>query len=227
MNRAMEQAAMGMAAAQHDLERITENLAHAGEVGFQARIADAQGTLPLVAPGKLERSDGPCDLAIVGTGSFVVQRGGEVGYTRAGSFHRDAAGHLVNTAGWHLAGIRIPPQALRLHVEDDGRVLISTEHAGWQRIGRLRLACFAAPEYLAPVDATICRATDRSGPPMLVACGGAQGSTLRFGMLETSNVSMISAMMEMLTTQRIYEANAKGVQAADELLRLANNLQRG
>jgi flagellar basal-body rod protein FlgG len=46
-------------------------------------------------------------------------------------------------------------------------------------------------------------------------------------MLEQSNVTVIDAMMQILTAQRAYEANAKGVQAADEMLRIANNLQRG
>ena len=46
-------------------------------------------------------------------------------------------------------------------------------------------------------------------------------------MLEQSNVSIVESMMQILTAQRAYEANAKGVQAADEMLRIANNLQRG
>jgi flagellar basal-body rod protein FlgG len=46
-------------------------------------------------------------------------------------------------------------------------------------------------------------------------------------MLERSNVSIIESMMQILTAQRAYEANAKGVQAADEMQRIANNLHRG
>jgi flagellar basal body rod protein FlgG len=34
-------------------------------------------------------------------------------------------------------------------------------------------------------------------------------------------------MMQILTAQRAYEANAKGVQAADEMQRIANNINRG
>ena len=33
-------------------------------------------------------------------------------------------------------------------------------------------------------------------------------------------------MMAILTAQRAYEANAKAVQASDEMLRIANNLHR-
>jgi flagellar basal body rod protein FlgG len=39
-------------------------------------------------------------------------------------------------------------------------------------------------------------------------------------MLEKSNVSIVASMMQILTAQRAYEANAKGVQAADEMLRI-------
>jgi flagellar basal-body rod protein FlgG len=46
-------------------------------------------------------------------------------------------------------------------------------------------------------------------------------------MLEHANVSIVEAMMAILAAQRAYEANAKGVQAADEMQRIANNLQRG
>ena len=44
--------------------------------------------------------------------------------------------------------------------------------------------------------------------------------------LERANIAVIAAMMAVLTAQRAYEANAKAVQAADEMLRLANNLER-
>ncbi len=47
-----------------------------------------------------------------------------------------------------------------------------------------------------------------------------------FGALEKSNVSIIEAMMRMLEAQRAYEANSKGVQAADEMLRIADNIER-
>ncbi|HEY4442140.1 MAG TPA: flagellar basal body rod C-terminal domain-containing protein, partial [Candidatus Elarobacter sp.] len=57
--------------------------------------------------------------------------------------------------------------------------------------------------------------------------GAHDGPSIAFGMLERSNVSIIESMMQILGAQRAYEANAKGVQAADEMLRIANNLHRG
>jgi flagellar basal-body rod protein FlgG len=80
---------------------------------------------------------------------------------------------------------------------------------------------------LRPLDGALFEATAASGRPRLIAPGGEDGPKLRFGMLEESNVTIIEAMMQLLNAQRAFEANAKGVQAADEMLRIANNLQRG
>jgi flagellar basal-body rod protein FlgG len=60
----------------------------------------------------------------------------------------------------------------------------------------------------------------------MVDPGSPSGPSVKFGMLEKSNVTIIEAMMQILAAQRAYEANAKGVQAADEMMRIADNLQR-
>ena len=90
-----------------------------------------------------------------------------------------------------------------------------------------RLTEFPAPEHLRALDGALFEATAAAGKPRAIAPGAQDGPKLRFGMLEESNVTIIDAMMQILTAQRAYEANAKGVQAADEMLRIANNLQRG
>ena len=64
-------------------------------------------------------------------------------------------------------------------------------------------------------------------PPHRFVHTNREHATIAFGMLEKSNVSIVESMMQILTAQRAYEANAKGVQAADEMLRIANNLHRG
>jgi len=49
---------------------------------------------------------------------------------------------------------------------------------------------------------------------------------VRQGVLEMSNVQVVEEMVEMIVAQRAYEANSKGVQTADDLLRIANGLKR-
>lgn len=241
MNRAMFAAASGMAAQQTQLEIVADNLANADVAGFKsvaATFADvragslglgtiAVGKHAVFAQGKLVRSGGAFDLAIDGPGFFAVERGGARAYTRNGEFARDPDGTLRNSAGWALSGVRIPADALSARVERDGRVLIDTSAQKGRTIAHVRLASFAAPEALRPLGATLFAATDASGRARMFAPGAHGTSAIAFGTLERSNVSIVEAMMQILGAQRAYEANAKGVQAADEMLRIANNLHRG
>jgi flagellar basal-body rod protein FlgG len=242
MDRALFAAASGMAAQQRNLDTIADNLANAGVVGFKgsaqtfAELAApgeqglgtvALGPRVLFAQGKLARSAGPFDLAIDGPGFFaLVDAHGRRFYTRDGQFARAADGTLRNGRDARLEGVRIPGDALSATVAPDGSVRAAFA-SGARTIGHIRLAEFAAPERLRAIDGSLFEATPESGKPREIAPGGDDGPKLRFGMLEESNVTIIDAMMQILTAQRAYEANAKGVQAADEMLRIANNLTRG
>lgn len=242
MDRALFAAATGMAAQQRNLDTIADNLANAGVVGFKGSAQTfaeliapggqglgtvALGSRVLFAQGKLARSAGPFDLAIDGPGFLtVLDSHGRRLYTRDGTFSRSADGTLRNAEDYRLAGITIPSDALTVTVAGDGSVR-ATFAVGARTLGRIRLAEFAAPEHLRALDGAIFEATSASGKAKDVTPGSPDGPKLHFGMLEESNVTIIDAMMQILTAQRAYEANAKGVQAADEMLRIANNLSRG
>ncbi len=239
MNRAMYASASGMAAQQTNLEVIADNLANADVAGFKQMAAQfvdvrAGGTLGLgtastgrhavFTQGKLMHGGGPFDVAIDGTGFFRVERDGAHGYTRNGAFARAADGSLRTPDGWRLRDVTIPANALAVNVAPDGRVTMDTVERKNVALGRITLAAFPAPEALRSLGGTVFAATRDSGAEQRVTPGGTV--RLAFGMLEQSNVSVIESMMQILTAQRAYEANAKGVQAADEMQRIANNLHR-
>jgi len=245
----MYASASGMAAQQTNLEVIANNLANADVAGFKAVSAsftevNAGGTLglgtassgkrPIFLQGKLMHSGGPFDVAIDGAGFFRIERTstslgtGSVTHavTRNGEFSRAADGRLRNADGWSLRDVRIPADAVGVHVAKDGSVTIDDAAGAHRSIGRLRLATFTAPEELQPLGGTVFAATRASGPERRIDAGQDGGPSIAFGMLERSNVSIIESMMQILAAQRAYEANAKGVQAADEMQRIANNLHR-
>ncbi len=241
MDRALFAAASGMAAQQRNLDTIADNLANAGVIGFKGsaqRFAElvapgggglgtvALGPSVFFAQGKLARSAGPFDLAIDGPGFFaVVDAQGRRLYTRDGAFSRAADGTLRTAHDARLAGIRIPADAISATVAPDGTVR-ATFTGSSRIVGRIRVTDFTSPQHLRAIDGALFEATHASGKPREIVPGGDDGPKLRFGMLEESNVTIVDAMMQILTAQRAYEANAKGVQAADEMLRIANNLQR-
>lgn len=231
-----------MAAQQRNLDTISDNLANSEVAGFKGSAEEfaalaapgerSMGTIALgqhvvFTQGKLERSNGPFDIAIDGNGFFVVRDGNRTAYTRDGEFSRAADGTLRNAAGWKLDAIRIPADAVSAKVADDGTVTATMTNGGSRRAGTLRLAMFPAPERLDSIGGTLFVANARSGAARLFLPSANGAAQIRFGMLERSNVSIVESMMQILAAQRAYEANAKGVQAADEMLRIANNLQRG
>ncbi len=241
MDRALFAAASGMSAQQRNLETISDNLANSEVAGFKqaaqtfAVLAapgdDALGTISVgshlvLTQGKLEPSNGPFDVALEGPGFFVVRQGKRTAYTRDGEFSRTADGALRNAEGWRLEGVRLPPDAVKAEVAADGAVAARFADNHTQACGRVAVAAFAAPEHLQRAG-SLFFATPASGSPQHIAPRNDGATRVRFGMLEKSNVSIVESMMQILAAQRAYEANAKGVQAADEMLRIANNLQRG
>ncbi len=242
VDRALYAAATGMAAQQKNLDTIAANLANADVTGFKrssmrftALAAGDGGAIGVASlgkrlvfgQGKLLKTGGPFDCAISGPGFFIVcDDRGRHAYTRDGSFERAADGSLRDRRGWRLEGIRIPADAVKVRVARDGRVSAQTTH-GTRELGRIRLAVFPAPERLHPIAGTLLAASPASGAARTIDATAIGKPQIRFGMLEASNVSVVEEMMAILGAQRAYEANAKGVQAADEMLRIADNLNRG
>jgi flagellar basal-body rod protein FlgG len=232
-------AATGMAAQQQNLDVIADNLANADVAGFKSAQATfaaigggemlgtaSTGVREIFAQGKLVKTGGAFDVAIDGAGFFAVERAGASGFTRAGSFSRTADGTLRNAEGWTLRGVHIPANAVSVTVATNGRVTADLGHGATSAAGRIGLVAFVAPEELRPVDSAVFAATQGSGIARPLAAGGDRQPKIQFGMLEKSNVSIVESMMAILAAQRAYEANSKGVQAADEMLRIANNIHR-
>lgn len=71
------------------------------QVGLGVTIA---GTQRDFTTGSLSATGGPSDLSITGDGFFMVNRGGQTLYTRAGSFTRNSNGELVNVSGDRVLG---------------------------------------------------------------------------------------------------------------------------
>ncbi len=55
--------------------------------------------------------------------------------------------------------------------------------------------------------------------------GGPEGmGTILQGFLEASNINVVDEMVNMILSQRAYEANSKVIKSADEMLQMANNV---
>ncbi|MPY94809.1 MAG: flagellar hook-basal body complex protein [Acidimicrobiia bacterium] len=76
------------------------------QVGLGARLAGVTGNF---SQGALQRTGRTMDIAIQGDGFFVVEQGGQMLYSRAGSFSVDALGRIVTQEGAMVQGWQAGP----------------------------------------------------------------------------------------------------------------------
>jgi flagellar basal-body rod protein FlgG len=167
-------------------------------------------------------------MVIQGRGFFQVRRPtGEVAYTRSGAFHLDRDGNLVTLSGESLEPqITIPPEAQSITVGADGTVSYSLPNqTSTQVAGQIQLANFVNPAGLNSIGSNLYLPTDASGDPTVGNPGGQEGlGSLQQGYLEGSNVSVVEEFINLIVSQRAYEANSKVVKAADEMYQQVNNI---
>jgi flagellar basal-body rod protein FlgG len=181
------------------------------------------------ARGNLKATNAPLDLAIEGDGFFQIQMpSGEVGYTRAGTFHLNGDGAMVTSDGYLLEPqISIPSNATSVTISKDGIVSVSTPgQSSSQQVGTMQVASFQNPAGLRAAGGNMFLATTASGEPQVGAPGEDARGTIAQGFTEDSNVSVVEEMVNMILGQRAYEANSKVIKAADEMLSQVNTIVR-
>ena len=179
--------------------------------------------------GDFQQTGNAYDLVIQGKGFFQIrQTSGDLAYTRAGAFHLDRNGNLVTAQGDPLEPqITIPNDAQSVTIAEDGTVSYTRQgQTAAQIAGQIQCANFANPAGLNSVGGNLYRPTDASGDPVIGNPGGQEGiGTLLQGYLEQSNVSVVQQFIDLIVSQRAYEANSKVVKAADEMYSEVNNLR--
>lgn len=194
------------------------------EVGLGVRPAAVQ---KIFTEGDLQRTDNDLDLAIEGDGFFQVEMpDGEIGYTRAGAFKLDSEGRVVTADGYPVVPeIVIPEDTTQVSVGEDGTVEVF--QAGENEpaeVGNLELAMFSNEAGLHSLGSNMFEETVASGDPILEVPGENGMGKISQGFLENSNVSVMEEMINMIASQRAYEANSKSIKTSDEMLQVTNQL---
>jgi flagellar basal body rod protein FlgG len=164
-------------------------------------------------PGEFRTTNVKTDVAIDGKGFFEVQLpGGGSAFTRDGEFHLSPTGQLVTKEGYTVLGDG-GPILLDLNNYNELSISASGEVSqGTESKGRLRLTEFASPQNL----------TRLSGGYFAPAAGADVGaapsaaSTVRQGMLESANTTVVREMANMMVAMRTFEANQRMAQLHDD-----------
>ena len=187
---------------------VCRHLGGADDIGGGVTIGPTQTQF---AVGPVESTGNQTDFAINDPESFfVIQRGDERFLTRAGDFLFDSRGRLVNESGDEVLGgdgnpIRIEP-GIPFQVANQGRIL---------QAGSSFELMLARPKSLGDLS----HVGGNQFKPLAEfdLVGGADRNVVA-GALEQSAVSPTRAMMELIETSRVYEANVRMIQNQDSVM---------
>ncbi len=206
-------------------ENIPVGIASTAEVGSGSRVVSTDRSF---RQGNLEPTDNPLSVAIEGPGFFTVETLTGTAYTRDGSFRVDGQGRLVNASGYLVTSdgspIVIPANATDLGISEDG-IVFGRVNGRIEEFGRLQIAVFPNPQGLEASGANLFRVTPMSGEPELLTPGENGAGILLSGYIETSNVEIVTEMVNLIVAQRAFELNSKTIETADQMWGIANNVK--
>lgn len=183
-------------------------------------------TEKLHGQGNLIHTENALDVAIQGRGFLqILMPDGSLGYTRNGALQTDSSGQMVTAKGYLVQpSITIPDGAQNITIASDG--VVSVQLAGQTQptqVGTLQLADFINPTGLQPVGDNLYVESAASGSPQTGNPGDNGIGVLVQGSLETSNVNVVTELVNMIETQRAYEMNSKAIETSDQMLQFVLN----
>lgn len=231
MDRLIYTAASAARSLMQRQDGLAQNLANANTPGYRAeQVAfravpirgDGESTrvMPVEVtagfdprPGAIEVTGRGLDIAVNGEGYIAVQaQDGSEAYTRNGSLAVNAEGVLVAHGGAVVVGeggsLTIPADAIP-RIAADGTVSAQPATGPAQVVGRVKLIGAAVGELHKGLDGLL---RPLNGEPL----PSDEGVRVVAGSLESSNVSVVDAMVSMIAASRQFEAQMKLLQTAEQ-----------
>jgi flagellar hook protein FlgE len=107
----------------------------------------------------------------------------------------------------------------------DGVILGRYSNGQTRAQGQIVLSSFANPQGLVPLGDNQWAESSISGQPVVGAPQGGNLGNLQSGALEESNIDLTRELVDMITAQRIYQANAQTIKTQDQMLQTLVNLR--
>ena len=171
------------------------------------------------------------DIGLEGRGMFkVISTGGQVAYTKAGSFMVDVNGEIVNSEGDFL---EVDYNQEFLNMKENGEIslrggsftvakdgIITVKNGEeFMEVGKIPLYAAEGSDPYISIGAN--KFLPREGSVMDVV----DDTVMHQGLLEASNVDIGTEFSEMIVTQRAFQLGSKSIQTADEMWGMVNNLR--
>lgn len=111
-----------------------------------------------------------------------------------------------------------------MNISNTGVIQATYSNGQTNTIGQIALANFTNQQGLQPLGNNRWEETFNSGPSQLNAPGSGTVGTIRASALESSNVDLTTELVNMITAQRYYQANAQTIKTQDAVLQTLVNL---
>ncbi|MEY4882632.1 MAG: hypothetical protein RIS34_486 [Pseudomonadota bacterium] len=118
-----------------------------------------------------------------------------------------------------------PGELTGLKIGEDGVITARYSNGETQAAGQLALADFRNVQGLSPTGSGTWLETFASGQPVQGSPGQGKLGVLRSGAIEESNVDLTAELVNMMTAQRAYQANAQTIKTQDQVLSTLVNLR--
>ncbi|MCE6953010.1 flagellar basal body rod C-terminal domain-containing protein [Cereibacter sphaeroides] len=181
------------------------------------------------APGMLNQTGEPMDIAIAEEGWFFIQPdgGGDPALSRRGDLRLTAEGRLVNGAGeamldQALQPIDLPP-VRSITIDEVGRITFEAQDAPEGQVTEGPVLATVIPD----AGLALRKSPDgqvRAGDKPLPAPN--QGAKVLQGVLEASNVNTMEELVSSIELQRTFELNLRMISTAKELDESGSRLLR-
>ena len=107
----------------------------------------------------------------------------------------------------------------------DGVILGQYSNGQSHALGQIVLANFANPNGLSPLGNNAWAETSASGNPLVGTPNSGSLGVLQSSAVENSNVDLTAELVNMITAQRVYQANAQTIKTQDSVLQTLVNLR--
>ncbi|HEY1129548.1 MAG TPA: flagellar hook protein FlgE [Roseateles sp.] len=118
-----------------------------------------------------------------------------------------------------------PGQLTGIQVANDGTVLARYSNGQSKPAGQVELANFRNPQGLQALGGNMWIRTVASGDAVVGVPGDGNMGALQSGALEESNVDLTAELVNMVTAQRAYQANAQTIKTQDQVMQTIVNLR--
>jgi flagellar hook protein FlgE len=143
----------------------------------------------------------------------------KVGFNGSTQYGADTSEKLTTQDGYTAGHLQ------RFSAAADGTLLGQYSNGQTKPLGQIVLANFTNSGGLEPIGNNSWVETSASGTPLLGTAGTGSFGVLQASATESSNVDLTAELVNMITAQRVYQANAQTIKTQDSVLQTLVNLR--